>query len=261
MLEEIAESIRTNKNIIEKKEISPIVQFININTYKSPRIYSDLGEDSAAINDHDKFILITTDRINTYFLKSFPFGAGFSSILVGVDDIFCCGGTPLAASLILSYIDAEIGQDIINGICEVGKASKLYWDTVTFKTSEQVLYKRRAMTQIAHHHIANASKDISNAGIFGSILQIVKYSSVGADIDLDSIQIPPKLRAQDYSLEHYSKMYLTTSFVLTAPFENCDEMIEIFSSYGLKAKIIGKIIKAPVLKIHDKNSSIEVVKY
>lgn len=318
MLEEIAESIRTNKNIIEKKEISPIVQFINANTYKSPRIYSDLGEDSAAINDNDKYILITTDRINTNFLTSFPFGAGFSSILVGVDDIFCCGGTPLAASLILSYIDSKIGQNIIDGICEgsmkfqipiirghtkprgesyelsstmigeiykedyisatnakvndaiilavdfdgkVGKANKLYWDTVTFKTSDQVLYKRKAMNQIAHHHIVNASKDISNAGIFGSILQIIKYSSVGANIDIDSIQIPPKLKNQDYSLEQYSKMYLTTSFVLTAPFDNLDETIEIFSSYGLKASFIGKIIKEPVLKIHNSNSSIEVIKY
>ena len=117
------------------------------------------------------------------------------------------------------------------------------------------------MNQIAHHRIVNASKDISNAGIFGSILQIVKYSSVGANVDIDSIQIPPKLKAQNYSLEHYSKMYLTTSFVLTAPFENCDETIEIFSSYGLKAMIIGKIIIDPVLKIHNSNSSIEVIKY
>ena len=121
MLKEIAESIRTNMNIMEKREISPIIQYINDNSFKSTRIFSDLGEDSAAINDNDTYILITTDRINTKYLKSYPFGAGFSSILVGVDDIFCCGGKPLAASLILSYKKLEIGKEIIDGICEGSK--------------------------------------------------------------------------------------------------------------------------------------------
>jgi selenophosphate synthetase-related protein len=318
MLEEIADSIRRNQNIIEKKEISPIVKYINDKTYKSSRIYSDLGEDSAAINDQDTYILVTTDRINTNYIKTYPYGAGFSSILVGVDDIFCCGGRPLAASLILSYKDPKIGQEIIEGICEgstkfqvpiirghtkprsesyelsstmvgeilkqdyisatnaqigdaiilavdfdgkVAKANKLYWDTVTFKSSDQVLKKRKAMNQIAHTHIIHASKDISNGGIFGSILQIVKYSSMGANIDINSISIPPKLKEKNYSLEQYSKMYLTTSYVLTAPLENCDEAINIFNFYGLDAMIIGKIIKEPILKIHDKKSSIEVIKY
>jgi hypothetical protein len=318
MLNEIAESIRTNKNIIEKKEINPIVQYINDNSYKSTRIYSDLGEDSAAINNKDTYILVTTDRINTNYLKSHPFGAGFSSILVGVDDIFCCGGFPLAVSLILSYKDPKIGQEIIDGFCEgsikfqipiirghtkprgesyelsstmigeilkedyisatnakvddgivlavdfdgkVGKASKFYWDTVTFKSSKEVLKKRKAMNEIAKCHIANASKDISNGGIFGSILQIAKYSSVGSNIDIKAIAIPPILRNKNYSLEDFSRMYLTTSYVLTAPLDKCDKIINIFQSYGLKAMIIGNIIEEPILKIHDEISSIEVIKY
>jgi hypothetical protein len=318
MLHEIAESIRNNENIIEKKEINPIIEYINNNTFKSSRIYSDIGEDSAAINDKDTYILVTTDRINTKFLKNFPFGAGFSSILVGVDDVYCCGGTPLAASLILSYENPKIGQEIIEGICEgskkfrvpiirghtkprgksyelsstmigeikkedyisatnakvgdsiilavdfdgkVGKASKLYWDTVTFKSSEEVLNKRKAMNQIAKHHIVNASKDISNAGIFGSILQLTKYSSVGANINIDSMKIPPKLIAQNYTLETYFKMYLTTSYVLTAPLENCDNALKIFHAYGLEAGIIGEIIKENILRIHNSKDSIDVIKY
>lgn len=318
MLKKIAESIRTNKNIIEKKEISSIVQYINTNSYKSPRIHSDLGEDSAAIKDHDTYILITTDRINTNYLKSYPFGAGFSSILVGIDDIFCCGGKPLAASLILSYKDLKIGKRIIEGICEgsnkfqipiirghtkpqaesyelsstmigeirkddyisatnakvndaiilavdfdgkIGKASKFYWDTVTFKSTKQIMNKRKAMNIIARFHIVNASKDISNGGIFGSILQITKYSSVGAEIDIEAIKMPPKLISQDCSLEHYTKMYLTTSYVLTVPQEHYNRVIKIFNSHGLDAMNIGKIVEPTVLNIHDDETSIEVIKY
>ena len=60
-LENIAESIRKNKNIQEKAEISPIVQYIDYNSFKSTRIFSDTGEDSAAIKDNDKYII--TDNV------------------------------------------------------------------------------------------------------------------------------------------------------------------------------------------------------
>ena len=118
MLENIAKSIRNNKNIIEKQDIEDAVQYINKNSFKSTRIFSDIGEDSATIIDKDKLILITTARIKTEYIKKFPFGAGFSSILVGIDDIYCCGGKPLAASIIISFKDKDIGQQLIEGICE-----------------------------------------------------------------------------------------------------------------------------------------------
>ena len=68
MLKKIAESIRKNENIIEKIEISPIVQYIDYNSFKSSRIFSDIGQDSATIKDNDKYILVTTDRIITSFI-------------------------------------------------------------------------------------------------------------------------------------------------------------------------------------------------
>ncbi len=124
MLDKIAEYIRTNLNIIEKTEISPFVQTINENSYKSPRIFSDIGQDSAAVtNNNDMLTLITTDRIKTSYIENFPLGAGFSSILVGVDDIYACGGIPLAVSIIISFKDQILGHKMIEGIC---KGSKLF---------------------------------------------------------------------------------------------------------------------------------------
>jgi len=318
VLKKIAESIRSNKNIIEKIEINPIIQHIDNNSFKSTNIFSDIGEDSASIIDEDKFILITTDRIRTTFVEKFPFGAGFSSILVGVDDIYACGGTPLAASIIISVKDVKTCNSLLNGICEgskkfkvpiirghtnihgkcyelsstmlgeikkenylsainanlndsiilavdfdgkVGKASKLYWDTVTFKSSEEILNRRKSMNLLAELHLANSSKDISNGGIFGTLLQLIKYSNVGADININNIAIPPKLLEAQYNLETYIKMYLTTSFVISAPKANCNKILEIFSNYDLDARVIGEIIKEKKLKINDGQTSIELFKF
>ncbi len=317
MLKKIAESIKKNSNIIEKKSIDPVVQFINLNSFKSSRIFSDIGEDSAAVkNDNGMYTLVTTDRIKTTFIEKFPFGAGFSSILVGVDDIYACGGTPLAASLIISFKDQTIGQKIIEGVCagsnkfnvpiirghtnmkdyyelstaligeikkedyisaknaqpndnvilavdfegRIGRASNLHWDTTTFKDSEIVLNKRKSMNVIAQEHLANSSKDVSNGGVFGTVLQLMQYSEVGVDIDIESIVIPPKLIAKGYNLETYIKMFLTTSYILTAPEEKSQQIIKIFKDHDMSANLIGKVIKKVELKINNGKESLVVIK-
>lgn len=319
ILKKIADSINTNQNIIEKKEINPIIQYIDKNSFKSTDIYTDIGEDAATIKNNDKYILVTTDRIKTTYIENFARGAGYSSILVSVDDIYACGGTPLAASIIISLKDPESCEEILKGICEgsnkfkvpiirghtnvhgkcyelsstmigeinkedyisagnaqvgdniilsvdfdgrIGKASKFYYDTTTFKDSETVLRKRKAMNIIAKRHIANASKDVSNGGIFGTILQLIKYSKVGADVNINRIEIPPNLINEGYDIETYIKMYLTTSFVLTAPNSNCKEIVDVFQEFGLNANVVGKIINDQnLLRINNGTESLDVIRF
>jgi len=316
MLNKIAKYIRTNRSIIEKTEISPFIQSINGNSYKSPRVFSDIGQDSAAIkNDNDMLTLFTTDRIKTSYIENFPLGAGFSSILVGVDDIYACGGKPLAVSIIISFRDQILGQKMIDGICKgsklfkvpivrghtnikefnelssaaigeikrdeyisatnaqdkdkiilavdfsgkVGRASKLHWDTVTYKSSEEVLNKRKVMNKIAKLKIVNSSKDVSNGGIFGTILQLIKYSKVGADINIEKIVIPPILIEKGYNLESYVQMYLTTSYILTTPEETSQDVLKIFKDHNMSAVVIGRIKNEPDLTINDGNDSIKTL--
>jgi hypothetical protein len=318
MLEKIADYIRNNKNILEKEELNPIVQFISTNSFKSPRIFSDVGQDSAAIDTKsDMYTLVTTDRIKTSYIEKYPFGAGFSSILVGVDDIFACGGTPLAATIIISFKQPTIGQKMIEGICngsnkfkvpiirghtntedfyelsstligeikredyipadnaqendniilavdfdgQIGRASDLHWDTVTHKSSEVVLHKRQSMKSIAKRHIVNSSKDVSNGGIFGTILQLLKYSKVGADINVEKIVIPPKLAEKGYQLETYIQMFLTTSYILTTPEEACNDVVKIFSNHDMSAAVIGRIRNESELNITDGKESIKVLEF
>lgn len=318
MLEKIADYIRNNKNILEKEELNPIVQFISTNSFRSPRIFSDVGQDSAAIdNKSEMYTLVTTDRIKTSYIEKYPFGAGFSSILVGVDDIFACGGTPLAATIIISFKQPTIGQKMIEGICngsnkfkvpiirghtntedfyelsstligeikrkdyipannaqendniilavdfdgQIGRASSLHWDTVTHKSSEIVLNKRQSMNSIAERHIVNSSKDVSNGGIFGTILQLLKYSKVGADINVEKIVIPPKLVEKGYQLETYIQMFLTTSYILTAPEEVCNDVIKIFNNHDMSAAVIGRIRNESELNITDGKDSMKVLEF
>jgi hypothetical protein len=234
-----------------------------------------------------------------------------------VDDIYACGGKPLAVSIIISFKDQILGQKMIDGICKgsklfkvpivrghtnikefnelsstvigeikrdeyisatnaqdedriilavdfsgkVGRASKLHWDTVTFKSSEEVLNKRASMNKIAKLKIANSAKDVSNGGIFGTILQLINYSKVGADINIEKIVIPPILTEMAYNLETYIQMYLTTSYILTAPEESSQLVLKIFNDHDMYASVIGRIRKEPELNITDGKDSIKVIEF
>jgi selenophosphate synthetase-related protein len=316
MLKKVAESIINNRNILEKQEIESLIQFIDSNSFKSERIFSDIGEDSASIkNNNQIYTLITTDRIKTTFIENFPFGAGFSAILVGVDDIYASGGKPIAVSVIISFKDKNIGQKLIEGICDgskkfqvpivrghtnmkdfyelsstmvgevkaenyisaknaqfqddiilavdfdgkVGKANNMYWDTTTFKSPSIILKKRSSMNLIAEKHLAHSSKDISNAGIFGTIIQLVNYSKIGAKININNINIPPILFEAKYNLLKYSQMFLTTSFILSSPKKNSQEIIEIFKNHTMEACKIGEITKERNLTLSDNKKEIKVM--
>jgi len=56
-------------------------------------------------------------------------------------------------------------------------------------------------------------------------------------------------------------MFLTTSYILTAQQDHCEEIINIFNKRGLKASIIGEIITENVLKISDGKDSIDVLNF
>lgn len=119
MLKSIIEKFHQSRNIKEKRELSPILQRIKENGYQSSQIYSSIGEDAAAIipsPDSSHYILLTTDALLPLFIEKSPFGAGFSAVYVGIDDIMASGGVPMAFSTTVAYSDPELGDKIFEGI-------------------------------------------------------------------------------------------------------------------------------------------------
>ncbi|MHA1239933.1 MAG: AIR synthase-related protein, partial [Promethearchaeota archaeon] len=123
------------------------------------------------------------------------------------------------------------------------------------------LNKRNSMNEIAKLKIVNSAKDISNGGIFGTILQLINYSNVGADINIEKIVIPPTLIKKAYNLETYIQMYLTTSYILTTPEETSQDVVKIFNDHKMSAAVIGKIKNKPELNITDGKDTIKVIEF
>jgi len=91
---------------------------------------------------------------------------------------------------------------------------------------------------------------------------MIKYSEVGADINVNEIMIPPILAENDYDLEIYIKMYLTTSYIVTTPVCNSVKAIDLFREHKMNAQVIGKIIEQKnLLKVNDGKKSIDVIRF
>ncbi|MHA1646821.1 MAG: AIR synthase-related protein, partial [Promethearchaeota archaeon] len=58
------------------------------------------------------------------FIEKSPYGAGFSAIYVGIDDIIACGGTPLASTITIAYNDEKTGKETFAGVLDATKVFK-----------------------------------------------------------------------------------------------------------------------------------------
>jgi len=64
---------------------------------------------------------------------------------------------------------------------------QLGWDSVTNRSSENVVKRLSVMNDIAERQLVTASKDVSVAGIAGTAAMMLEYSGMGGTIDLDAI--------------------------------------------------------------------------
>jgi selenophosphate synthetase-related protein len=120
-LDQITAQFRTSRNVIQKRELEPLLARINKEGYKTSQIFASIGEDAAAIrpsDTSDQLILLTTDSILSNFIQTNPYAAGFSVVYVGIEDIVACGGMPLGISVTMEYSDPKMGQQMLSGILD-----------------------------------------------------------------------------------------------------------------------------------------------
>ena len=92
------------------------------------------------------------------------------------------------------------------------------------------------MNTIAWWSLAHAAKDISNAGMIGTIGMLLDTSKKGAEVFLDEIPAPPGM-----DLATWLKMYPSYGFIVSASGEKATEVLTIFSKKGYTAAIIGRV--------------------
>jgi hypothetical protein len=134
---------------------------------------------------------------------------------------------------------ARAGDNLILAVDLEGRRgcqSVMSWDANSGKTSEELLFRLETLPLIAEGGLACAAKDISNAGILGTLAIMMENSGKGAWVDLTAIPAPGGLDWHDWLV-----CFQSFSFILAAAPSQTGEVLTIFRERNITAEIIGQV--------------------
>lgn len=117
-----------------------------------------------------------------------------------------------------------------------GCTSVKSWDANSGKTTEQLRERLEVMPGIAEDGLALCAKDISNAGVIGTLAIMMENSACGARLDLGALPAPPGLPLEDWLLS-----FMSYGFVLALPAGNAAEVVSRFGAVGIDAAVVGEV--------------------
>jgi putative methanogenesis marker protein 2 len=135
---------------------------------------------------------------------------------------------------------AKVGDKVLVAIDTDGRqypGIPLNWDTTYEKDAKLVQDQIKIMQKIAEEHLPSAGKDISNPGTLGTLEMLLEASGVGANVELEKIP-----RNEDVDWDMWLRAYPGAAFVMTAPEENAQAIIDALSPYSFEVAVIGDVI-------------------
>jgi AIR synthase-related protein len=141
-----------------------------------------------------------------------------------------------AASLITSF-DARAGDDVVVGIDLRGKmiSNNPFWDA-TDAPPARMQEDYEILPKLAEAGLVRAGKDISMAGLAGTLLMLIESSGVGANLALDRVPCP-----RGVDLSRWLTAFPSYGFVLAVAPVHSDEVVAAFSARGIGSAVVGSI--------------------
>ena len=134
---------------------------------------------------------------------------------------------------------ARPGDDLILAVDLNGRRgcrSVVSWDANSGKTSEELLNRLEALPEIAESGLSEAAKDISNAGILGTISIMLENSGKGGIIDVNAIPCP-----KDIPLIDWLHCFQSYGFILSVRPDRSQAVQDIFHQKHITSHIIGRV--------------------
>lgn len=142
------------------------------------------------------------------------------------------------AKNLLSSFNAKDGDDLVFISNSKGKfvSGFNFWDSSSMLGDEEVLDNLELIAEIAEEGLADTAKDVSMAGLIGSILMLLESSQRGALLNLDKIPKPCEV-----SLKEWLLAFPSFGFIMSLRPENTDKVKDKFQKRGLKCEKIGQV--------------------
>lgn len=155
------------------------------------------------------------------------------------------------ANAVLSATHTRPGQALIIAACVNGGMRD---DFLFFRSFEQQGFRLasdvRLLAEIAESGAAVAAKDVSMAGMIGSLAMLLEANRLGATVDLDNVPVPSGVSVGDWLC-----CFPSYAFVLTGPADRAADCVSMFASHGITATVAGKLDDSGSVRLAAKGSS------
>jgi uncharacterized protein len=137
----------------------------------------------------------------------------------------------------LSAQSAEEGQSLVVGCCIEGRMRADFPFFASFdERGERLAGDVRLLAEGASRGWVTAAKDVSMAGLVGSLAMLLECNRLGVTLDLDAVPVPPGV-----SLEQWITCFPCFAFLLCVPAGLEGECLRAFADRGLAAAVAGTL--------------------
>lgn len=139
------------------------------------------------------------------------------------------------AERVLSATHAAPGQVLVLGCCLEGRMREDFLFFPSFaERGVRLAGDVRLLAELAAAGVAVAAKDVSMAGLVGSLAMLLEPARLGVDVDLDVLPVP-----EGVPLADWLGCFPCFAFLLTCPPDRVDECVGAFQERGLTAQALG----------------------
>jgi selenophosphate synthetase-related protein len=149
------------------------------------------------------------------------------------------------ARQVLSATRVAPGQTLIVACCTQGAMRSDFPFFASFdERGEQLGADVRVLAAVAESGACIAAKDVSMAGLIGSLAMLLEWSQTGVTVDLDAVPRPP-----DVALDSWLTCFPAFAFLLCAPAGREADCLHAFRDRGLDAAVVGEVDATGVLAV------------
>lgn len=162
---------------------------------------------------------------------------GHTSLAAGNPAALAVAITGIAHTL-LSSLHVAPGQVIAMAVDLEGRwhAESAYWKAFEGVPAERLRSKLDVLPRLAEANLLHAAKDISNAGVLGSLLMLLETTGCGATVDLHALPCPPEA-----DLGRWLQAFPSYGFLMTLEEGDWANVQAAFAFEGLCCERIGHV--------------------
>lgn len=155
----------------------------------------------------------------------------------------------------LSTTRAAAGQQLMVVCCTQGTMRRDFPFFASFEQrGDRLGADVRVLSTVARSGACVAAKDVSMAGLIGSLAMLLEWGRLGVTVDLDALPRP-----EGVALEAWLTCFPAFAFLLCTPSDRADECAAAFTDRGLDVAVVGEVDDTGVLAVRQQERRAQVL--